>query len=161
MAYMTCVACMTFFIIFILFYFISLYYKFSNSYFLPFFCMRKPAASILEGGSLEFLKNESGCVMENPWKIPNHTWKAAHTWKKRDAVAPRWKEEITARIKKRFSKSRYEWWVRFDSPWVWEWQELEKKKKDNTLPSLKEWVNIWSEHVRIEGGFNYSEWHRF
>ena len=134
MAYMTCVACMTFFIIFILFYFISLYYKFSNSYFLAFFCIRKRAASILEGGSPEFLKNESGCVMENPWKITNHTWKAAHTWKKRDAVAPRWKEEITARVKKRFSKSRNEWWVGFDSPWVSGWQDFPKKKTTRYHP---------------------------
>ena len=27
-----------------------------------------------------------GCVMENPCKTSDHTWKAAHTWKKMDTV---------------------------------------------------------------------------
>ena len=64
MNYMICVADMTFF--FIIYYFIYyfcfilLYYKFSNPYFWSFFCMRKGLPSILEGGSPEFWRKESG-----------------------------------------------------------------------------------------------------
>ena len=58
MAYMTCVAYMDFFIIFLLFYFILSYHKFSKSYFLAFWAWGNGPPPIWKENQQNFEKEE-------------------------------------------------------------------------------------------------------